>query len=164
MRIQPLLFKAETLWAEQRCYHGRKWCIEADELDLPLYLDLVEVLAGFEGDHIVGRDAGDGFICGILCSVECQCRLTRNHLPRKHQLLRTRSRMGTQIGTYKDFCLLWSKVPLHAGMSICVESNLDDTFRYRLHCLNLISVMSRHRCATKAGCLVDGRQQFFVLL
>lgn len=93
VRIQPLLFKAETLWAEQSCYHRRQWCTEADELDSPLYLDLVEVLAGFEGDHIVGGDASDGFICRILRSVERQCRLTRNHLPRKHRLLRTRSRM-----------------------------------------------------------------------
>lgn len=77
-------------------------------------------------------------------------------------LLRTWSRMKTQTrGTHKDFCLLWSKIPLHAGVSICVEGDLDDSFRYRLHRLYLISVMSSNRRAAKAWCLVDRRQQFF---
>lgn len=86
MRIQTLLFKAETLWKEHiRSYQGKQPCAESHELDSSLYLDLVEVLASFERDHVVGGDAGDGFICGVLRSVERQCRLTRNYLPSKHQ-------------------------------------------------------------------------------
>lgn len=50
------------------------------------YLDLVEVLSCLKGDHVVGGDAGDRFICGVLCSVESQRRLTWNHLHNKHQL------------------------------------------------------------------------------
>lgn len=47
------------------------------------YLDLVKVLASFERDHVVGGDAGDGFICRVLGFVEGQCRLTRNYLTQK---------------------------------------------------------------------------------
>lgn len=75
-------------------------------------------------------------------------------------LLRTWTRITR--GTHEDFRLLRSKVPLHAGVSICVEGDLDDPFRYRLHCLYQISVMSSNRRAAKAWCLVDRRQQSIV--
>lgn len=72
MRIQPLLFKAETLCKEHiRRYQGSKRCVERHKFYSPFYLDLVEVLASFERDHIVGGDASDWFICGVLRSVEC---------------------------------------------------------------------------------------------
>lgn len=48
------------------------------------YLDLVEVLSRLKGHHIVGGDADDWFICGVLRSVESQRRLTWNHLHNKH--------------------------------------------------------------------------------
>lgn len=48
------------------------------------YLDLVEVLSSLKGHHVVGGDADDRFICGVLRSVESQRRLTRNHLHNKH--------------------------------------------------------------------------------
>lgn len=86
MRIQPLLFKAEALREERRGRHrGRKGRAEPRELVPPLYLDLVEVLAGFKGDHVVGGDAGDGLVRGVPRSVEGQRRLPGNHLPSEHQ-------------------------------------------------------------------------------
>lgn len=45
-----------------------------------IYLDLVEVLSCLKRDHVVGRDARNGLICGVLCSVECQRCLTWDHL------------------------------------------------------------------------------------
>lgn len=50
------------------------------DLSLWIYLDLVEVLSCLEWDHVVGRDACNGLICGVLCSVECQRCLTWDHL------------------------------------------------------------------------------------
>lgn len=44
------------------------------------HLDLVEVLSCVKGHHIVGGDSDDGFICGVLGSVEGQRCLTWNHL------------------------------------------------------------------------------------
>lgn len=57
----------------------------------PDYLDLVEVLARLEGDHVVGGDAGDGRVRGVLGSVESQRRLARSHLHNKQGVL-TRDR------------------------------------------------------------------------
>lgn len=53
--------------------------------DVPLstlwiYLDLVEILSCVERDNIVGRDARNGLICGVPCSVEGQRCLTWDHL------------------------------------------------------------------------------------
>lgn len=50
------------------------------DLSLRIYLDLVEVLSCLEWDHVVGRDACNGLICGVLCSVECQRCLTWDNL------------------------------------------------------------------------------------
>lgn len=50
---------------------------------LKIYLDLVEILSCVERDHVVGRDASNGLICGVSGSVEGQCRLTWDHLERK---------------------------------------------------------------------------------
>lgn len=58
------------------------------------YLDLVEVLSRLKGDHIVGGDASDRFICGVLCSVESQRRLTWNHLHNKHHLTHLKSQIN----------------------------------------------------------------------
>lgn len=90
MWIQPLLFKAETLRKEHiRRYQGCYNAVQSHlSLTRHLYLDLVEVLASFKRDHVVGGDAGDGFICGILGFVKRQCCLTRNYLPSKHQQLK----------------------------------------------------------------------------
>lgn len=57
--------------------------------------------------------------------------------------------------SYKDLRLLRSEVPLHAGVSVCVEGDLDDTFLHRLHRLHLLGVVSGHRRAAEPRRLTD---------
>ena len=162
---------------------GKMWLF-SEPVD---YLDLVEVLSRIEGNHVVGGDASDGFICGVPCSVEGQRRLTWNHLHNNtwsslnqfQTWIRTRTGLQSCSLTqrtdrcergalnvcdaarwrgrrsYKDLRLLRSEVPLHAGVSICVEGDLDDAFLHRLHRLHLLCVVAGHRHAAEPRRLTD---------
>lgn len=57
--------------------------------------------------------------------------------------------------SYKDLRLLRFEVPLHAGVSVRVEGDLDDAFLHRLHRLHLFGVVSGHRCAAEPRRLTD---------
>lgn len=61
--------------------------------------------------------------------------------------------------SYKDLRLLWFEVPLHAGVPICVEGDLEDSFLHRLHRLHLIGVVAGHRHAAKSRRLTDKNKQ-----
>lgn len=162
---------------------GRMW-LSSEPVD---YLDLVEVLSRIKGNHVVGGDASDGFICGVPRSVESQRRLTWNHLHNNtwSSLNRFQTWIRTRTGllscsltqrtdrcergalnvcdearwrgrrSYKDLRLLRSEVPLHAGVSICVEGDLDDAFLHRLHRLHLLCVVAGHRHAAEPRRLTD---------
>lgn len=166
-------------WGFSRCSSKQKHCSKMREPDciqaicenttecrkLWIYLDLVEILSCLERDDVIGRDASNGLICGVFGSVEGQCRFTWYHLRRKTtrtvtSLSNESSGPGPGPGpqtrsvklesrSYKDFSLLRSEVPLHAGMSISVKSDFDDALLYRLHRCNLVSIVARHRCSTK---------------
>lgn len=59
------------------------------------------------------------------------------------------------IRSYIDLGLLWSEVPLNAGVCVSVESDLDDALLHWLHCLHQIRIVAAHRCATKPCRLTD---------
>lgn len=75
-RVQPLLLEAEAL-RKDRSWRRTFWNVE---ISAEAHLDLVEVLPGVKGHHVVGGDADDGFVGGVFGSVEGERRLTWNYL------------------------------------------------------------------------------------
>lgn len=59
---------------------------------------------------------------------------------------------------YEDLALLRSEVPLHAGVGVGIEGDLQHASLHRLHRLHLLRVVPRHRCAAEAGRLAGGER------